>query len=119
MKMKLKTWMYEATVVAIVLLSVWYLTGHRWIELLGSLAVFFTFLHAQVADRMQERQAIMEKPDVHCYWKSNYFFMIKECLWITFFALTGLYSAITGAIVFCLYPFWRKYYRSIKPIKTI
>lgn len=115
--MKIKTWMYEATVVAIVLLAVWLITGHRWIEGVGALAVFFTFKHAQIADRMQERQAIKETPDVPCYRLSNRYFIMKEALWIFFFAVTGAYSAITGAAIFCLYPFWRKWYRKRKPIQ--
>lgn len=114
---KPRTWMYEAAVVAGVLLAVWIITGHRWIELVGSLAVFFTFKHAQIADRMQERQAIKEKPDVECYRWSNRYFVTKEFLWILFFALTGAHSAITGAVLFCIYPFWRKWYRSRNPIK--
>ena len=81
-------------------------------------SVFFTFLHAQVADRMQERQAILEKPDVECYWKSNWFFGIKEFLWIVFFLMIHSYAALSGAILFSIYPFWRKYWRKIKPLKT-
>lgn len=114
--MKVKTWIYEAIVVGMVLLSVWFFTGHKIIEFIGSLAVFITFLHAQISDRLQERQAIQEKPDVECHWKLNYYFISKEILWILFFSLTGAYSAITGAILFCLYPLWRKYYRKLKPI---
>lgn len=113
----IKTWMYEAFVVATILFVVWLLTGHRWIELIGSIAVFFTFKHAQISDRMQELQAVKSRPDVHCYRWSNRYFVAKEFLWILFFALTGAYSAITGAVLFCLYPFWRRYYRKFKPIK--
>lgn len=112
----MKTWQIEAIVVSVVLLVVWFLTGHKPIELLGSLAVLFTFKHAQIADRMQERQAIKEKPDVHCYRWSNRYFVSKEVLWIAFFALTGAYAAIAGAILFCVYPVWRKLYRKRHPL---
>lgn len=117
MKFEIKTWMYEAAVVALVLTAVWWITGHKLVEAIGSVAVFFTFKHAQIADRMQERQAIKENPDVHCYRWSNRYFVAKEALWILFFALTGAYSAITGAVLFCLYPLWRKYWRARKPIE--
>lgn len=114
---KMRTWMYEAAVVAAILLGVWLFTGHRTIEAVGALAVFFTFKHAQIADRMQERQAMQENPDVECYRWSNRYFVMKELLWIFFFAYTGAYSALVGAGVFCVYPFWRKWYRKRKPIR--
>jgi hypothetical protein len=113
----MKTWKKEAIVVAIVLLLQLSFTKFKTPEIICSLAVFFTFLHAQVADRMQERQAILETPDVHCYWKLNWFFTIKEALWIAFFLTTNAYSALSGAILFSLYPFWRKYWRKIKPLQ--
>ena len=114
---KLKTWHYEACVVAVVLFVQLFFTHFHLPEIVCSLAVFFTFLHAQVADRMQERQAILEKPDVHCYWKSNWYFAIKEFLWIAFFLMTQAYAALSGAVLFSLYPFWRKYWRKIHPLK--
>lgn len=113
----MKTWKKEALVITAVLFVQLFFTGFTFPEIIGSLAVFFTFLHAQIADRMQERQAILEKPDVHCYWKSNWYFAIKELLWISFFLMTHSYAALSGAILFFLYPFWRKYWRKIKPLK--
>jgi hypothetical protein len=112
----MKTWQGEAIVVGVVLLIQLFFTSFTYSEVICSLAVFFTFLHAQVADRMQERQAMLETPDVHCHWKSNWFFMIKEFLWITFFLMTSAYAALSGAILFFLYPFWRKYWRKIHPL---
>lgn len=114
----MKTWKIEACVVAFVLFVQLFFTHFNLPEIICSLAVFFTFLHAQVADRMQERQAILEKPDVECYWKSNWFFGIKEFLWIVFFLMIHSYAALSGAILFSIYPFWRKYWRKIKPLKT-
>ncbi len=113
---KIKTWIYEAIVVAIVLLIVWFSTGHRFVEFIGCMAVFLTFMHAQIADRMQEKQAKQIVPDVKCHWKMNYYFVGKELLWITFFIMNGAWSAITGAVLFCLYPLWRKIYRKYKPL---
>lgn len=112
----MKTWKKEAIVVGSVLLIQLCFTGFKFQEIIGSLAVYFTFLHAQVADRMQERQAIKEVPDVECYKKLNYYFVGKETLWVAFFLMTGAYSALAGAILFSLYPLWRQYYRKIKPI---
>lgn len=114
---KVKTWHYEAIVIGAVLIAQLFFTRFTYQEIICSLAVFFTFLHAQIADRMQERQAILETPDVHCHWKLNWFFTIKEFLWITFFLMTSAYAALTGAILFFLYPFWRKYWRRIKPLE--
>ena len=114
--MNIKTWYIEALIVAIVLFLQLFFTGFHAPEIICSLAVFFTFLHAQVADRMQERQAILENPDVHCYWKSNWYFATKEFLWIAFFFMTSAYAALSGAILFSIYPFWRKYWRKIKPL---
>jgi hypothetical protein len=114
----LRTWHYEAFVVGVVLFVQLFFTSFSYSEIVCSLAVFFTFMHAQVADRMQERQAMLENPDVECHWKSNWFFMIKEFLWITFFLMTSAYAALSGAIMFFLYPFWRKYWRKIKPLKN-
>ena len=112
----MKTWKVEALVVAVVLFIQLFFTHFAIPEIICSFAVFFTFLHAQVADRMQERQAILESPDVHCHWKLNWYFTIKEFLWITFFLMNGAYAALSGAIVFFLYTFWRKYWRKINPI---
>lgn len=112
----MKTWYIEAGVVAVVLFVQLFFTHFYISEIICSFAVFVTFLHAQIADRMQERQAILETPDVHCHWKLNWFFTIKECLWIAFFLMTNSYSALSGAILFSLYPFWRKYWRKINPL---
>lgn len=113
----MKTWHGEAIVVAVALIAQLFFTHFHLPEIICSLAVFVTFLHAQVADRMQERQAILETPDVHCHWKLNWFFVTKECLWIAFFLMTSAYAALSGAILFSLYPLWRKYWRKIHPLK--
>ena len=115
----MRTWHKEAIVVGAVLIVQLFFTRFALPEITASLAVFFTFLHAQVGDRMQERQATMEIPDVHCYWKLNWYFWIKEFLWISFFLMNGAYAALSGAIMFFIYPFWRKYWRKIKPISNV
>lgn len=115
----MKTWHYEATVVACVLLIQLFLTQFRVTEIVGTLAVFITFLHAQVSDRMQEQQAALEKPSVDCFKWSNRYFILKEFLWISFFISTHSYAALSGAVIFFLYPAWRKYWRMKHPLKLI
>lgn len=112
----MKTWKAEAAVVITVLFIQLCFTGFHVKEIVCALAVYFTFLHAQVADRMQERQALQATPDVECYKKSNYYFVLKELLWIAFFLMTQSYAALSGAILFSVYPLWRKYWRKINPI---
>lgn len=47
----------EQAVVALALISVALITGKGWVEWVGALAVFFTFCHANVADRLAEYEA--------------------------------------------------------------
>lgn len=117
MALKLRTYQKEYLFVLAVLVTPLFFIPHiRLTEIIVTAAVFVTFLHAQVADRMQEKQAAMVTPDVECHWKSNYFFMLKEALWITFFIMIHSWAALTGAIIFFLYPFWRKWYRRRYPL---
>jgi hypothetical protein len=77
-----------------------------------------TFQHAQIGDRLQERQDKLEVKTVECYHKLNKLFAAKEIVWILAFILMGNYAAIVGSGLFFAYPFWRKYYRKhIKPLK--
>lgn len=109
--MNIKTWVWESIVVATMLLGIMFFNGFSKAEVICSFAVFFTFMHAQVADRMQEKQSKALKPDVECYKWSNRYFILKETLWISFFLIIGNYAALAGAIIFSLYPFWRMFYR--------
>ena len=117
---RFKTYQMEQAVVLGILLIPFAFADHiRITEIIATIAVFFTFKHASVSDRMQERQALMAKPDVECYKKSNQYFMIKEFFWITFFILIKSWAALTGAIVFFLYPLWRKWYRKRYPLNRV
>ena len=74
-------------------------------------AVLFTFMHAQIADRMREKQAEMERPSVECWpWLQRYFYA-KEILWFAYFTLSQTWSALVGVFVFMVYPLWRSSYR--------
>lgn len=107
----LYTWQIEAAFVFLVLLAVILIAGGRWVEYVGATAVFFSFMHAQVSDRMAEEQSKMIDPSVECYrWSQRYFF-IKEAMWLVYFVALNAWSALVGVGVFLLYPMWRKYYR--------
>lgn len=110
MKPILRTWMIEAAIVFVVIFMPFLFKKFQWSEFLASLAVMMTFKHAQISDRMQELQALMPKPDIHCYRWSNRYFFIKEILWISFFLKTKSYAALLGSFIFFLYPIWRKLY---------
>ncbi len=112
----MKTWKIELLIVAIVLLVQLCFRAFTFSEIICSFAVLFTFMHAQIADRMQERQSLLTRPDVDCYKWSNRYFIIKEFMWITFFLMTNAYAALSGAILFFLYPAWRKYWRKVNPL---
>lgn len=113
----MKTWYIELIVVTIILSLVCYFGANNLINWITTLAIIFTFQHAQIGDRLQERQGIMDKPTVECYWKLNYLFGIKEVLWIIAFVLMHNWAAIIGSVMFTLYPIWRKVYRKYKPMK--
>lgn len=112
----MKTWHIENAVVATVLLSVWVATGHRWIELVGSAAVYCAFCHASIAERMREREAARPVPSVECHQLSTRFFLAKEVLFATYFAAQGVWSALVGCAVFAAYPLWRRYWRRVHPM---
>ncbi len=113
----MKTWHVENAAVASVLLAVWWSTGHTWEELLGSLAVFCGFCCSSITDRLTEREAARQRPTVHCYRLYWYFFVIEELCWAIYFARKGAWSAEVGVGTFLLYPFWRKFWRRIHPMR--
>lgn len=114
----MKTWHYESAFVALILALTVIITGnYNTADILCAFAVWITFMHGQVADRMQEQQAYLIKPSVSCFKWSNRYFLVKEFIWIVFFFMTKHYSAIAGAGLFFLYPFWRKWWRNYQRIK--
>lgn len=117
--MRLRTWHAELLVVAIVEVAVtaWHVVGGGDLlrEGVCALAVCLSFAHAQVADRLAERDAARARPSVECHrWASRYL-VTKELAWTTLFALTGTWSAIAGSALFALYPLWRRLWRKVKP----
>jgi hypothetical protein len=115
---RIPTWTLELLAVALVLGPVWSATGSAWLELVGAVAVLLTFAHAQVADRMTEREARRSRPEVHCWRWSRRYFVAKEVLWFAYFAIHGSWSALVGVVVFLLYPLWRTWYRRVWPLQV-
>lgn len=115
-----KTFVIESAFVLISLCSTAFFMGKEWQEWIAVFAVYFTFKHASVSNRMEEQEGLRaskgEKITVSCYKKSTHFFYAKEVLWFAYFSLSGSYSALAGVIVFLLYGWWRKAYRKHKPI---
>lgn len=114
--MKVRTWQIEAIVVLLLLVASLFFKAITFADVVCCIAVWITFLHAQVADRMQEKQAKMVTPDVECYKWSNRYFLVKEALWILFFVTIHSYPALIGSITFFIYPYYRKIYRKKKPL---
>jgi hypothetical protein len=115
----MRTWMLELGVVAAILAAVCATTRGGAIEAVGALAVIAAFAHAQVAERMREKEAARAVPDVHCHgWLTRYFF-VKELLWLSYFIAHRSWSALVGVGVFLLYPLWRKWWRARRPAERM
>lgn len=120
----LKTWQVESAFVFCCLAAVAagriLLTGHGWVEWIGVLAVFGTFSHASVANRLEEREERRAREtgtvEVECYRKLAWYFLMKEIAWFAYFLLVGAYSALVGVIIFLLYGRWRKAWRKDHPV---
>ncbi len=110
-----KTFVIESAFVLTTLVLTAFFAGKEWQEWIAVFAVYFTFKHASVSNRMEEQEALKkskgEKVTVDCYKKSTHFFYAKEVLWFGYFFLTASYSALAGVIVFLIYGWWRKIYR--------
>lgn len=115
----MKTWQKEALVVGVILFGTALLSRAPAIEYIGSLAVLFTFMHAQVGFRFSEAAQNQVSEPVSCHKLSTRYFLAKEVLWFSYFAMLGAWSALIGVLVFLLYPFWRKHYRLRRGCKSV
>lgn len=115
----MKTWHYEYAVVIPILAGSAILSGNTLVAWISAFAVFASFGHASVADRMQEREAAKTVPHVDCHWKLNYYFFAKEIAWVLVFVLTKTWPALVGCGVFLAYPFWRKWWRKRHPLSGV
>lgn len=112
----MKTWKVEFAVVGVVLGVVVNLTGGGLVEMLGGLAVLLSFGHAQVADRLAEREAARKRPTVECHSWATRYLVGKEALWLVYFVLHHSWSALAGVGLFLVYPVWRRFWRTRKPL---
>lgn len=118
---KVQTYVIEYVVVSIVLVATAIISKKGLVEWIGVAAVFLTFGHASIAERLREREALRHLArspvEVHCYWKLPYYFYAKETLWFAYFILIGAWSALAGVVLFLAYSPWRTYYRKWHPVK--
>lgn len=112
----IRTWMIEMSVVAGVLTAVALGSGGGLTELLGAAAVTLTFGHAQVAERLAERDAARERPSVRCHRWAMRYLVTKEALWLLYFVIHKSWAALAGVFLFLLYPIWRRFWRARKPL---
>lgn len=114
-----QAWVLESAFVLIILIATAIVSGKGWPEYVAVLAVYFTFKHASVSERLREADDANSKTvsaeTTACAHKLNQFFILKEILWVAFFSLTGAWSALAGCGIFLLYAQWRKVYRSVHP----
>ena len=118
-----RTYVIEYVVVGGILVAVALISRKGPIEWIGVLAVFLTFGHASIAERLREREGLRHlkvgigQVEVLCYSKLPYYFYAKESLWFVYFVLLGAWSALAGTLLFLAYTPWRNYYRTWHPIQ--
>ena len=91
-------------------------TGGSVVEFVGAAAVFLGFMHAEIADRMVEREARRPVAEIECYPWARRYFLAKELLWLSYFIAHKSYAALAGVAVFVVYPLWRAWYRRRFPL---
>ena len=107
----MRTWQLELAAVAFALAIVVIVTGNHATEWLGALGVTLSFAHGQVADRLAEKEAARERPEVECHAMAVRYFVAKEAAWCAYFVLHRSWSALVGVALFLAYPAWRRWYR--------
>lgn len=111
-----RTWHGELAVATVLLLGTLAITGGKPIEWLGSAAVLSGFCHAQIAERLREREALRAQPGVSCYTFLDRYFLLREALWTLYFVALGAWSALVGCFIFAVYPLWRRFWRKRRPL---
>lgn len=119
-RFNVQTYVIEYLVVSVVLVATAIISKKGFVEWIGVVAVFLTFGHASIAERLREREALRHLTrspiEVNCYWKLSYYFYAKEILWFAYFILIGAWSALAGVVLFLAYSPWRAYYRKWHPV---
>lgn len=116
----LKTYNIESAFVFGVLALTAIVFGKTWHEWVAVFAVYGTFKHASVSNRLEEKEAQRkaqgEKVYVDCYHMATKYFYFKEAMWFSYFVLCGQWSALAGVLVFLAYNPWRKFWRKHNPL---
>lgn len=112
----MRTWHAEMLVVAVILTTTAFLSGARPEDFLAALAVLFSFGHASVGERLREREAARETPEVECHLWLDRYFCLKELAWATLFVTTGTWPALVGCAIFLAFPAWRRFWRKRHPL---
>lgn len=107
-----RTWQVEAVFVALVLCSATWLLNKQptLVDWIGVLAVFFTWSHISVADRLAA--GVASGSHVECHYKLARYAIAKEICWILYFTLLSAYPALLGCFLFLGYAAWRKVWRA-------
>jgi hypothetical protein len=115
-----KTYHVEGGIVLLVLVMVAAFSDKTLVDYLGVIAIFFTFLHATIAEYLREAEAKrhLDNPESlnSCHHKLPYYFYAKEITWLLYFFLLGANAAIVGVLIFLLYQPWRRLWRKYHPL---
>lgn len=111
-----RTWHAELAFVVLVLAAVAALSGGGSVEWVGVGAVSLSFAHAQVADRLAEREASRAVAGVDCYRWATRYLIGKESLWCVYFVAHHSWSALAGVGLFLVYAPWRRWWRARRPL---
>lgn len=118
----LYTYQIEFIFVGILLVLTIILKKGELVEFIGAAAVFFSFGHAKVANRLAEREEYRKDKKEEDTFILSYshkvarYFYLKEIFWFVYFVLLGAWSALVGCIIFLLYEPWRKLWRKYHPL---
>lgn len=114
---KVKTFVVENAFVLIILVVTNLLTADwhnpwKWIQVL---AVYLTFEHAGISQRLEEMQRKkvqeLQTVEVECYNKLWKVFVGKELLWMATFIYLQAWPALVGVFIFLMFYPWRKLWR--------
>ncbi len=113
-------------IVGIILIAAALITKKGRIERVGVVAVFLTFGHSVIADRLEEAERLRQRDDdeknekyrVQCYYKLQRYYYGKELCRTIYFITLGARSALVGVVIFLLYTPRRRLYRKHHPLKT-
>jgi hypothetical protein len=116
-----KTWWFEAAFVAIALGAITLFTGGRWVEWVGTAAGLVSFCYQQVADRMREAAELDARQGrgaaAACHRFERHYYVAKELLWFGYFLAHRSWAALGVAVLFGVYPLWRRAWRHFFPLE--